>query len=142
MPAGTVQVCAPPVYGNVTVTGAAEAGTTPKVIAPAVMSIAPVPRTIASATYGFVRFIGGGLAPFVAGLLVAAVNVHLPFWIAAVVVLAGVVLLSTVHQALSAADSDVEHRDAEAEQAVREVPAVEEEAILAEEAVQHERRAL
>ena len=108
----------------------------------AVMSIAPVPRTIASATYGFVRFIGGGLAPFVAGLLVAAVNVHLPFWIAAVVVLAGVVLLSTVHQALSAADSDVEHRDAEAERAVREVPAVEEEAILAEEAVQHERRAL
>jgi ACDE family multidrug resistance protein len=29
----------------------------------AVMSIAPVPRPVAAATYGFVRFIGGGLAP-------------------------------------------------------------------------------
>src|SRR5262249_37441740 len=29
----------------------------------AVMSIAPVPRPVASATYGFVRFIGGGLPP-------------------------------------------------------------------------------
>lgn len=36
----------------------------------AVMSIAPVPRPVASATYGFVRFIGGGLAPFVAGKIV------------------------------------------------------------------------
>ena len=37
---------------------------------PAVMSIAPVERPVASATYGFVRFIGGGLAPFAAGKMV------------------------------------------------------------------------
>ena len=36
----------------------------------AVMSIAPVERPVASATYGFVRFIGGGLAPYVASKLV------------------------------------------------------------------------
>src|SRR5581483_1703551 len=38
----------------------------------AVMSIAPVERPVASATYGFVRFIGGGLAPFVATKLVSS----------------------------------------------------------------------
>jgi MFS transporter, ACDE family, multidrug resistance protein len=70
----------------------------------AVMSISPVPRNVASATYGFVRFIGGGLAPFVAGLLAASINVHVPFWIAAVVVLGGLALLTTVHRDLERAD--------------------------------------
>ncbi|MGN6676794.1 MAG: MFS transporter, partial [Streptosporangiaceae bacterium] len=32
-----------------------------------VMTVAPVERSVASAAYGFVRFIGGGLAPFFAG---------------------------------------------------------------------------
>ena len=72
----------------------------------AVMSIAPVPRSVASATYGFVRFIGGGLAPFAAGQLVDHTDVHVPFLIATVVVLAGAVVLSTVHGALAAADAE------------------------------------
>jgi hypothetical protein len=46
------------------------------------MSIAPVERTVASATYGLVRFIGGG-APYVAGKLVEHVNAKLPFLIGA-----------------------------------------------------------
>ena len=49
----------------------------------AVMSIAPVERPVASATYGFVRFIGGGLAPFAAGKLVEHFNPHVPFVIGA-----------------------------------------------------------
>ena len=49
----------------------------------AVMSIAPVERPVASATYGFVRFIGGGLAPFVAGKLVERYNPHVPFLLGA-----------------------------------------------------------
>ncbi|PRZ41712.1 putative MFS family arabinose efflux permease [Antricoccus suffuscus] len=70
----------------------------------AVMSIAPVERPVASATYGFVRFIGGGLAPFAAGLLVESFNAHVPFIIGAVAVLVAAVVLSTVHRALAAAD--------------------------------------
>ena len=35
----------------------------------AVMMVSPVERPVASATYGFVRFIGGGIAPFAAGKL-------------------------------------------------------------------------
>lgn len=74
-------------------------------ITTAVMSISPVPRNVASATYGFVRFIGGGLAPFAAGLLVEAFDAHVPFLLAAVVVLAGVPLLRTVRGALDDADA-------------------------------------
>ena len=70
----------------------------------AVMSIAPVERPVASATYGFVRFIGGGLAPFAAGKLVEHYNAHVPFVIGAVAVLAAAALLATVHRALAAAD--------------------------------------
>jgi MFS transporter, ACDE family, multidrug resistance protein len=70
----------------------------------AVMSVAPVERPVASATYGFVRFIGGGLAPFVAGKLVEHYNAHVPFVLGAVTVLLAAVVLSTVHRALDAAD--------------------------------------
>jgi MFS transporter, ACDE family, multidrug resistance protein len=70
----------------------------------AVMSIAPVERPVASATYGFVRFIGGGLAPFVAGLLVTAFNPSIPFFLGALTLVAAAIVLSTVHRALTAAD--------------------------------------
>ena len=70
----------------------------------AVMSIAPVERPVASATYGFVRFIGGGLAPFVAGKLVEHYNAHVPFLIGTAAVVVGALVLSTVHRALDAAD--------------------------------------
>jgi MFS transporter, ACDE family, multidrug resistance protein len=70
----------------------------------AVMSIAPVERPVASATYGFVRFIGGGLAPFVAGKLVEHFNAHVPFVLGAGTVLVAAIVLSTVHRALAAAD--------------------------------------
>jgi MFS transporter, ACDE family, multidrug resistance protein len=70
----------------------------------AVMSIAPVERPVASATYGFVRFIGGGLAPFVAGKLAEAINPHIPFALGAATVLVAALVLSLVHKALDAAD--------------------------------------
>jgi MFS family permease len=70
----------------------------------AVMSIAPVERPVASATYGFVRFIGGGLAPFVAGQLVEAFNPRIPFLLGTATLIAAAIILGTVHRALSAAD--------------------------------------
>jgi ACDE family multidrug resistance protein len=80
-------------------------GVSNALVTTAVMSIAPVERPVASATYGFVRFIGGGLAPYVASKLVDNYNVHLPFWIAAGALIAAALLLSTVHQALESADA-------------------------------------
>jgi MFS transporter, ACDE family, multidrug resistance protein len=93
-----------------------------------------VPRPVASATYGFVRFIGGGLAPFAAGLLAAQLSVHVPFLLGAVVVLAGALLLQTVRTELDGATDSPE----EAEEAVTEVPALEEEAVIAQEALGRE----
>jgi MFS family permease len=70
----------------------------------AVMTIAPVERPVASAAYSFVRFIGGGLAPYVAGRLVVALNIHVPFFIAAGAVAMGMVILSTMHAMLADAE--------------------------------------
>ncbi|TWP34997.1 MFS transporter [Leekyejoonella antrihumi] len=70
----------------------------------AVMSIAPVERPVASATYGFVRFIGGGLAPFVASKLVEHYNATLPFVIGAGTLVAAALVLATVHRQLDAVD--------------------------------------
>jgi MFS transporter, ACDE family, multidrug resistance protein len=70
----------------------------------AVMTIAPVERPVASAAYSFVRFIGGGLAPYAAGRLVLALNIHVPFYIAAGAVALGIVILTTVHHALADAE--------------------------------------
>jgi MFS transporter, ACDE family, multidrug resistance protein len=70
----------------------------------AVMMVSPVERPVASAAYGFVRFLGGGLAPFAAGKLVERFNLHVPFAIAAVAVVAAVMVLSTAHQTLARAD--------------------------------------
>jgi len=70
----------------------------------AVMTVAPVERPVASAAYSFVRFIGAGVAPYVAGRLVIALNVHVPFLIAAGVVVLGIAILATAHRQLGAAE--------------------------------------
>ena len=70
----------------------------------AVMTIAPVERPVASAAYSFVRFIGGGLAPYAAGRLVIALNIHAPFFIASGAVALGIVILTTVHHLLAEAE--------------------------------------
>jgi MFS family permease len=71
----------------------------------AVMLVSPVERPVASAAYGFVRFLGGGLAPFAAGKLAEHFNVHVPFAVGAVAVVAAVLVLSTGHRMLAAADA-------------------------------------
>jgi ACDE family multidrug resistance protein len=106
----------------------------------AVMSISPVPRSVASATYGFVRFIGGGLAPFVAGLLAEHLNVHVPFLLGAVAVLGGAALLQTVRADLDGADAAAaEPGPSPAGERVTQVPALDEGALTAPEALAQER---
>jgi MFS family permease len=99
-------------------------GTNNTLVTTAVMSIASVPRPVASATYGFVRFIGGGLAPYAAGKLVEHYNTHVPFILGAVTVTAAAAVLGTVHRALTQADREevhvgTSHQRTDAEQAVR-----------------------
>ena len=102
-----------------------------------------MPRPVASATYGFVRFIGGGLAPFVAGKLVEHYNTHVPFLIGRGHRLRGRLRPGTVHRPLAAADAEsrqpVSSERADAEAAAAEVPGTPEEAVLAEEALIEDR---
>jgi predicted MFS family arabinose efflux permease len=91
------------VIGAVIVAGAF-LGVNNTLVTTAVMSIAPVERPVASATYGFVRFIGGGLAPYVAAKLVEHLNVHVPFLLGTATLVAAALVLTTVHGALDAAD--------------------------------------
>ena len=86
----------------------------------AVMTVAPVERPVASAAYGFVRFIGGGLAPFAAGKLVEASNVHVPFYVGSGALVLGIAILATGHRFLEDAE-----RTQAAEAAGHEVPAPE-----------------
>jgi dipeptide/tripeptide permease len=109
------------------------------------MSVSPVPRGVASASYGFVRFIGGGIAPYLAGQLAAHFNAHVPFLLAAVIVLAGTAVVASLRGTLDDADAGESlpgHspvRDAE-EEAITEIPAEPEEAILAEQAFRKDRQ--
>ncbi|MCU1440654.1 MAG: transporter [Rhodoglobus sp.] len=87
-------------------------GTNNTLVTQAVMMSSPVDRPVASAAYGFVRFIGGGIAPFVAGILVAAVNIHLPFYIgAAALVVAGILLASGAKLVTAAERSAIDEDD-------------------------------
>jgi ACDE family multidrug resistance protein len=70
----------------------------------AVMLVAPVERPVASSAYGFVRFIGGGLAPFAAGKLADAFDLSLPFYLGAVAFLLAIVVLASGHKLIGAAE--------------------------------------
>jgi MFS transporter, ACDE family, multidrug resistance protein len=70
----------------------------------AVMTVSPVEKPVASAAYSFVRFIGGGLAPFAAGRMVLAVGIHFPFYIAVGALLIGIGILTTAHRLLNQAE--------------------------------------
>jgi MFS family permease len=74
----------------------------------AVMLVSPVERPVASAAYGFVRFLGGGLAPFAAGKLAEHLNVHVPFLVGAGAVVAAALVLATGHRMLVAADAGLD----------------------------------
>ena len=60
------------------------------------MTVAPVERPVASAAYGFVRFIGGGLAPYFAGKMAEHFNVHVPFLVGAGAVVVAIGIIVTV----------------------------------------------
>jgi MFS transporter, ACDE family, multidrug resistance protein len=95
----------------------------------AVMTVSPVERGVASSAYGFVRFIGGGLAPYVAGRMAERWGVHVPFYVAAASVIAAIAVLSTGHGLLRAAE---ENKTAELARPGHDLEAAEGEALAEE----------
>ena len=74
-----------------------------------VMNAAPVPRGVASAAYSFVRFAGGAVAPWLAGLLGERINDHVPYWVGAVAVLLGAGVLAFSRRHLLHVDTVLAH---------------------------------
>ncbi|MFE1239754.1 MFS transporter [Streptomyces tendae] len=72
----------------------------------AVMLVSPVERPVASSAYGFLRFIGGGLAPYVAGKLADATDLSVPFYLGAATFLLAVPVLASGHRLLRQAETD------------------------------------
>jgi MFS transporter, ACDE family, multidrug resistance protein len=70
-------------------------------ITTAVMNSAPIERSTASAAYSFLRFIGGAIAPFLAGKLSEVFNPHVPFIVGGVFVLLSVVFIGINYRHVS-----------------------------------------
>jgi MFS family permease len=90
----------------------------------AVMLVSPVERPIASSAYGFVRFIGGGLAPFVAGQLADRFSLSVPFYLGAAAFILAIFVLATGHRLLAEAEGRLVE-PAEAERAAVPQPQLE-----------------
>ncbi|MCW2691270.1 MAG: arabinose efflux permease family protein [Mycobacterium sp.] len=83
-----------------------------------VMKAAPVERGVASAAYSFVRFSGGAVAPWLAGVLGEQFNAHLPFWVGAAAVLVGAGVLATTRRYLVGIDDKEDDVDEATDEAV------------------------
>ncbi|MGO2141439.1 MAG: MFS transporter [Leucobacter sp.] len=67
----------------------------------AVMEATDLPRSVASSTYSGVRFIGGAIAPAVAGPIAAALGVSAPYWMGAAAVLLAILVLAVTGKHLA-----------------------------------------
>ena len=101
-----------PVLIGAVIASGAFIGVNNTVTTQAVMTVAPVERPVASAAYGFVRFIGAGLAPYVAGRLAASAGLRVPFFVGLVAVVAGIAILASGHRFLTAAEQAAGHDEA------------------------------
>ncbi|HWE61062.1 MAG TPA: MFS transporter [Chloroflexota bacterium] len=75
----------------------------------AVMEVAPVERPVASAAYSFVRFIGGAIAPWLAGKLAEWYAPQVPFYVGAAIVVVSILVLFSGRHFLRAAEGIVAH---------------------------------
>jgi predicted MFS family arabinose efflux permease len=83
-----------PVIIGAVIIGGAFLGINNTLITTAVMKVAPVERSVASAAYSFVRFVGGAIAPWLAGKLAEVYTDHSPFYVGAIAVLLSIVALT------------------------------------------------
>ena len=70
----------------------------------AVMLVSPVERSVASSAYGFVRFIGGGLAPLAAGKIAESWGEPAAFAVGAAAFLIAIPVLASGHRLVAEAE--------------------------------------
>ena len=91
------------------------------VLTESVMEATELPRAVASSTYSGIRFVGGAIAPALAGVLAAALSPAAPYVVGAVALLVavGVLLLGRRHLAhLDKHAADQDEHETITEQAV------------------------
>jgi predicted MFS family arabinose efflux permease len=74
-------------------------------ITQAVMKVSSIERAVAAAGYSFVRFIGGAIAPYLAGRLAEAYSPHIPFLFGGAMVMVGLLVLYLGRSRLGAVDA-------------------------------------
>ncbi len=72
-----------------------------------VMKVSTVERPVASASYSFVRFIGGAIAPYLVGRLAEIYSPHVPFFVGAFGITLAVTVLYLGRKHLAEADEKV-----------------------------------
>lgn len=85
------------------------------VLTESTMEATDLPRSVASSTYSFVRFMGGAVAPPAAAAIAAATNGSVPFFVGGVSVLVATTLILTGRRQLRRIDGKVETPKDEAE---------------------------
>ncbi len=85
------------------------------VLTESTMEATDLPRSVASSTYSFVRFMGGAAAPPAAAAIAAATNGSVPFFVGGVSVLVATTLILTGRRQLRRIDGRVETPKDEAE---------------------------
>jgi MFS family permease len=93
----------PAVLAVAVISAGAFLGVINTVLTETVMRVSPVERPVASASYSFVRFAGGAIAPWLAGKLAEGVSPETPFFVGAAAVAVALVVLIAGRRQLAAA---------------------------------------
>jgi ACDE family multidrug resistance protein len=82
------------------------------VLTESVMEATELPRSVASSTYSGIRFVGGAVAPAVAGVIAARLDAAAPYWVGAGALLVSVLVLVLGRAPLRVLDAEPEHVEA------------------------------
>jgi MFS family permease len=63
------------------------------VLTESVMEATELPRSVASSTYSGIRFLGGAVAPAVAGVIAARLDASAPYWVGSGALLVSILVL-------------------------------------------------
>ena len=64
------------------------------VLTESVMQATDLPRSVASSTYSGIRFVGGAVAPALAGVIAVSLNSAAPYWVGAGALIVSMVVLA------------------------------------------------
>ena len=83
------------------------------VLTESVMHATDLPRSVASSTYSGIRFVGGAVAPALAGVIAARLNAAAPYWVGAGALLVSIVVLTVGRRHLARLEAEPPTRSLE-----------------------------